>query len=236
MSSQPRLLVSVRNAEEARAAIRGGADIIDVKEPAAGSLGMAPITAITEIIETVTAHAPQIPCSVALGELLELPQSIPSIANTVRWLKMGLSGCRNQPDWLERWMDTRERIRPHGAWIAVAYVDAEAAAAPPIQDVLDAAIQTNCAGLLLDTFSKTSGTLLDAVTSTGLREIASRAQAAGLLIALAGRVRRDDLPTLLAMNPDVIAVRSAVCRGQNRIAVMEEDLVRDFRTAMASQD
>ena len=34
-----RLLVSVRSAEEAAAAVMGGADIVDAKEPALGSLG-----------------------------------------------------------------------------------------------------------------------------------------------------------------------------------------------------
>ena len=34
-----RLLVSVRSAAEARAALSGGADIIDAKEPSLGSLG-----------------------------------------------------------------------------------------------------------------------------------------------------------------------------------------------------
>jgi uncharacterized protein (UPF0264 family) len=36
-----RLLVSVANAAEARTALEGDADIIDVKDPSRGSLGMA---------------------------------------------------------------------------------------------------------------------------------------------------------------------------------------------------
>ena len=40
-SAAVRLLVSVRNASEARAAINGGADVIDIKEPDHGPLGMA---------------------------------------------------------------------------------------------------------------------------------------------------------------------------------------------------
>ena len=39
--SQPSLLVSVRCVDEVAAAIEGGAEIIDVKEPSHGSLGMA---------------------------------------------------------------------------------------------------------------------------------------------------------------------------------------------------
>ncbi len=233
VQSLPRLLISVRNATEALAAVRGGADIIDVKEPSAGSLGMASPEAIAEIVRTVSQVAPNVPCSVALGELLDLNGTkTPCIPVAVRWLKMGLSGCRQHTDWYARWLSARNAMRPHGSWIAVAYVDAEAAYAPPIREVLEAAIETRCAGLLLDTFSKNGGTLLDAVSSHELREITCKARTAGLMIAVAGQLRRCDLPTILAAEPDVIAVRSAVCRDQNRTAVMEESLVREFRAAM----
>ena len=38
---RPGLLVSVRSADEAIAALAGGADVIDVKEPNRGALGAA---------------------------------------------------------------------------------------------------------------------------------------------------------------------------------------------------
>ncbi len=193
---------------------------------------MASPATIAAVVDTVMQTTSKIPCSVALGELLELPKIAPSLPDAVRWLKMGLSGCRHHPDWRERWSRARETIRPHAAWIAVAYVDADAAGAPSIGKVLDAAIETRCSGLLLDTFSKTSGTLLDAVSLDELHKVTRTAQAAGLLVALAGRLRRCDLPTVLAVNPDVVAVRSAVCRGENRTSVMEESLVREFHAAM----
>src|SRR5690554_1200212 len=49
----PRLLVSVRSPEEAEAALVGGADLIDVKEPAAGSLGRAADAVIEAVIGCV---------------------------------------------------------------------------------------------------------------------------------------------------------------------------------------
>ena len=41
-----RLLVSVRNAEEAESALQGGADILDAKEPANGALGKVDATTL----------------------------------------------------------------------------------------------------------------------------------------------------------------------------------------------
>ena len=52
-----KLLVSVRCAEEATAALAGGADIIDVKEPRRGSLGRADDRVIREVMEVVAGDA-----------------------------------------------------------------------------------------------------------------------------------------------------------------------------------
>ena len=51
------LLVSVANGDEAAAALAGGADIIDAKDPAAGPLGPVTIDVLREISRTVTASA-----------------------------------------------------------------------------------------------------------------------------------------------------------------------------------
>ena len=53
-----RLLVSVRSAAEARTALAGGADVIDVKEPAHGSLGRASTEVIREVIDAVAGCVP----------------------------------------------------------------------------------------------------------------------------------------------------------------------------------
>ena len=61
-----RLLVSVRNAIEAEAALAGGADIIDAKEPLNGALGPVAKEVIQSIAEKVAGSAP---VSVALGDV-----------------------------------------------------------------------------------------------------------------------------------------------------------------------
>ena len=49
MPITPQFLVSIRNANECEAAHFGGADIIDVKEPNNGPLGMADLDALRQI-------------------------------------------------------------------------------------------------------------------------------------------------------------------------------------------
>ena len=60
------LLVSVRSAAEAEAALAGGAALIDVKEPARGALGRADDAVIADVVRAVAGRAP---VSAALGEL-----------------------------------------------------------------------------------------------------------------------------------------------------------------------
>ena len=42
--TSPQLLVSVRDAVEAAAALQGDCDLLDVEDPTRGSLGMAPVS------------------------------------------------------------------------------------------------------------------------------------------------------------------------------------------------
>ncbi|MBK5187486.1 MAG: hypothetical protein JJD97_04525, partial [Gemmatimonadaceae bacterium] len=60
-----RLLVSVRNAEEARTALAGGAEIIDAKEPSLGALGAVELGVLREIVQAVGRMRP---VSAALGD------------------------------------------------------------------------------------------------------------------------------------------------------------------------
>ncbi|MBI3469027.1 MAG: hypothetical protein HY000_38985, partial [Planctomycetes bacterium] len=62
-----KVLVSVVSLEEARAVVELGADIIDVKNPAEGSLGAQPPTVIQQIAEFVSPRG--LPVSVTLGDL-----------------------------------------------------------------------------------------------------------------------------------------------------------------------
>ena len=65
-----RLLVSVVSAAEARQALAGGADIIDVKDPGEGALGAPSPRVLSEVVQVVGGA---VPVSVALGDLPDLP-------------------------------------------------------------------------------------------------------------------------------------------------------------------
>src|SRR5438045_3353813 len=100
-----RLLISVRNAEEAQVALRGGADLIDVKEPALGSLGRASAAIWTQVAHSV--HG-QKPSSAAMGELAADDDVLPP--NGFRYLKWGLRGCADISDWTKRLADRQRTL------------------------------------------------------------------------------------------------------------------------------
>jgi len=234
----PRLLVSVRNGAEAAAANDAGADVIDLKEPAGGSLGMAPLPVIREIVAQL--HD-RIPVTAALGETGDWldAQAFPVLPPDLACVKLGLAGLRDRHGWKSDWVDIRARFdAAAGArlgWVAVIYADADIADSPPPDDVAEAAAESGCRGVLIDTFSKSSGSLLTRVTIDQLETWTARVHAAGLFMALAGRVSAEDLPPLSRVPADIIAVRSAVCLAGRRDARISAEHVAAFKQHLANE-
>jgi uncharacterized protein (UPF0264 family) len=227
----PRLLISVRSPQEALAAIQGGADIIDVKEPQHGSLGRASAAVIADIARTIDV----LPLSAALGELREPLDSaeLQQIVRHVGWVKVGLSGLAHA-DWRSRWLELCEQIReisPEIKLIAVVYADAKTCGAPAAEDVISAALSADVPGVLFDTYEKQGRSLLDSISRREISDGIEDLHAAGRFVALAGSINLSHLEDLLELRPDIIAVRSAVCRG-DRTSAVDADLVARFRGAM----
>lgn len=240
--SVPRLLVSVRSRLEAMRAVEGGAEILDVKEPTHGSLGMADIHEIEEIADFIANQHQStggtcVPLSVALGELRDWNGSngVPALPAAVTFAKLGLSGLAHVRDWQRTWLRVRDdfdrqRITPL-RWVAVAYVDEESAASPPLDSVVSAA-RNGCAGLLVDTYSKAGKTLIDFATGPVLKELARQCHDSGLFLAIAGSLTMDAVVQLADVEADIVAIRSAACPRANRCDSIDATLVAAFREAL----
>ena len=231
------LLVSVRDAAEARAALAGGADVIDVKEPTRGSLGRAN-EAVWE--EVAAACAGRAAVSFALGELGDWEDDagpVPAVPAGAAFVKLGLAATGT--DWEERWEGTRERFDAAAGrplpWAAVAYADARAAAAPGPVAVVAAAIRAGCAAVLIDTFQKDGRGLFDHLPDDRLAALGERSRRAGLRFALAGSLRLEDVPRALGCGADVIAVRGAACDGARTDRVGEAQ-VRALAAAVTNEN
>jgi uncharacterized protein (UPF0264 family) len=227
-----RLLVSVRSGEEAEAALTGGAGILDVKDPAKGSLGYAGFETL-ELIARGAVRNGRLPIlTAAMGEVREWrTNEPPTVPRAFHYCKLGLSGLRDDAQWRERWIALRaaveHRLDHAFGWVGVAYADDVAAGAPSLEAVVDASIETGCHGLLIDTYDKLSGRLLDLVDLPAIEAMATRLHASGLFLAVAGRLRIEDIARLTATSADIVAVRSAACLGSDRRGQVVEERVRE---------
>lgn len=238
----PNLLVSVRNLAEARAAVDGGCDRLDVKEPDHGALGMADLAVMSEIAAfSLQIPNVRVPCSVALGEVDEFRQGSNAfvLPRGVTDIKLGPAATRTVDGWADGWrlaMDCigapqLETIRQ----VAVAYADWQQAAAPRPAEILSAAIQLGADAFLIDTWQKGSGGLRDILDRQELMRLAATAHAAGLMFALAGSLRLSDIAALVEVAPDVIAVRGAACHGESRSADVSSESVRRLKAEICAQ-
>jgi uncharacterized protein (UPF0264 family) len=217
-----RLLVSVRNLEEAEMARRAGVDLVDLKEPAAGALGPVAPGERSRIAKHWGQLGPTElipPLSAALGELPEFANGEPLSGPTrpfgpgdcFRYAKIGLAGAARNATWRERWQAIAASLPHPTAMVAAAYADAPAAQSPEPEDVLELALANRAEVFLIDTFDKRAGSLFELLPANRLDRL--REQARGRLeFALAGSVQRRHESRLRELQPEIVAIRGAVCR------------------------
>lgn len=234
----PQLLVSVRDIQEAAAAVDGGADIVDVKEPSSGPLGYAGADMVERITNCV---AGRLPVSAALGECVDwlTPDAPPPLSSAVSeqlaWVKLGPARLIQNDDWTGVWQQALAAALPSTSrprWVAVAYADYERAGSPEPEDMLQAAIARDCAALLLDTFVKDGRTTFDWLTEARLAALRQQAADSGLLFALAGQISVGHTPAIRDLQPDIVAVRGAVCDQSDRGRTVCQDRVRSLKAVL----
>ena len=220
------LLVSVRTAAEAEAALAGGAALVDVKEPAHGALGRADDATIASILRAVAGRRQ---VSAALGELKDHPE--PAHAAGLAFAKWGLGGLGSRSDWARLLRNAMARLCEANAGcrpVAVAYADWQRAAAPPPQAVAAFAAEHGCGAFLIDTFGKDGKTLIDWLSLCALDQLCRTARSAGVRVALAGSLGLREIRALRDLEPDWFAVRGAVCHGGRRDQTVSADRVRQL--------
>jgi uncharacterized protein (UPF0264 family) len=227
-----RLVVSVRSAGEAEAALAGGAALIDVKEPDHGPLGRAGDETIAEVIRAVAGRRP---VSAALGELLRSEaETMPGSLEGLTYVKWGPAGfSADGLAWHRAFDQAVERLRQITKTcepVAVAYADWERAQAPYPETICHHARQSGVRTFLLDTWGKDGSTLLDWLSLPVIRAWCHRCHQEGGRVAVAGSLGMAEIRILLPLRPDWIAVRGAVCQGGQRGAGVDQDKVRRLVT------
>ncbi len=228
-----RLLVSVENASEAVEALAGGADIIDAKNPRRGALGMVDAEACASIAAVCRGR---VPWSAALGDddLTAATEARAALWATAGacLVKMGFARRGSYADVAAtlhtlRRVVSREAAERCGV-VAVAYADAGATGSTSLDVVLHAAVATGVAGILIDTADKAGPSLRALMRDEDIQAVAVTARAAGLFVALAGRLTLAEVAMVGGWDVDVVGVRGAACEG-GRLGRVSAARVRRLR-------
>ncbi len=225
-----RLLASVRDSDEARAAAAAGADFIDLKEPRQGALGGLPPEAIRQVVGNLRRHHPQAPVSATIGD--HSAHDWPAIGDAVAavgacgvdYVKVGVGwgDAAARHALLGRLADLPWPVVP--VFIADEGLDWSA---------VDLACRLPFPALMVDTQDKLAGSLFDCLSMAALGHFVGRARGAGKLSGLAGALRANHLDALAELAPDFAGFRGALCDG-SRTGQLEGGRVHSLRQALAA--
>jgi uncharacterized protein (UPF0264 family) len=232
-----RLLVSVTDTAEARVALKGGVDIIDVKNPAEGSLGAPGPGVIERVREVVPAEHP---ISAAIGDLPGLPgtaalAAVGAARCGAEYVKVGLWGTPTVEAAVAVLRAVREAVDGGAVVIAAAYADALRVPVGPLPPaaVVEAARRAGVGGCLLDTAVKDGRGLFEWLSPEALRALVVEAHVADLAVALAGGLRAEQLSLVRDTGADIAGVRAAACRDGSRTAPLDAQRIERLRAECA---
>jgi len=226
-----KLMISVISATEAQDAIAGGAEILDVKNPKEGSLGAQVPKVIREITNL---SAGKVEVSAAIGDMPNLPgtaalAALGAASCGVDYIKVGLHGPRSESEAFMILREVRESLLEYPvSVIAAGYADYVSAGTLDPDCLPQVAASAGIQGFLLDTAIKDGRTLFDFLDLHRLRSMAEQTHAAGMLFGLAGALGEQDMLTAKELEADVVGLRTAVCRNNQRSGPLEADRIKQL--------
>jgi len=222
-----RLLVSPMNIEEAGAALQGGADILDVKNPKEGSLGANFPWAIRAVVDLADGR---VPVSATIGDLEFKPgtaslAALGAAAAGAEFIKAGLLGAKTLEQAEEMLQGIVRAVKdydPRKKVVAAGYSDYARVGSISPQLLIAAAEKAGADVVMVDTAVKDGRATFEFMSEQDLREFIDLGHASGLEVALAGSIDFVHLELLSRLEPDIIGVRGIVCGGDRRSAVRAE--------------
>ncbi len=226
------LMVSVQDLYEAKQALKGGADIVDVKNLQEALVGSAHPNVVKEIRDEVpSAHH----ASVTLGVV---PDQIGTVSMAVyaagildaTSVKVGFM-VREYNVALETLLAAKEALTgTQTKLIGSLFADNllhDGGIDPDLMVKL--AKEGQCDGFLIDTLVKDGRNLFDFVPEERLKEMVLEGKELGMSTALSGHLKMSDLDELSRVNPDIVGVRGAVCQKGDRDSRVHWESVSEFK-------
>lgn len=233
-----KLLISVQDADEAREAYLGGANIIDVKRPSEGSLGACPPKVIREIKRSLPSS---VEVSAAIGDFPDLPGSaslaaLGAATAGADYVKVGIYGPKALDSALKLLSEVREAVNDSGSGakvVAASYADYVRAGCLSPWEVLEAARRADVEVWMVDTKVKDGLPLLNFLGLESLNRLIDAAHEHGLLAAVAGSLGLAHIGLLKEVKADVVGFRSAACCGSRVNGRVRRELVAEIKRRLS---
>ncbi len=231
------LMVSVQDLDEATHALRGGADIVDVKNLQEALVGSAEPQTVKQVRDAVPGphHA-----SVTLGV-------VPNQAGTVAMavyaagvldatsVKVGFMKSEYE-EAVEVLVASRRALEGFETkLIGSLFADNHLYDGLEPRRMVELAKDSQCDGFLIDTLTKDGRNLFDFLSEEELRDIVYEGKLLGMSTALSGHLRIDDLDELARINPDIVGVRGAVCARGDRGKAVHWEAVAEFKRQLEAR-
>jgi len=222
------MLASVTGPDEAEIAVAGGADIIDLKDPAAGALGAV---SVERIAAAVAAVADRRATSAVCGDLPMQPDLLAAraaeiAATGVDYVKVGFFPSQVSPACAA----ALEKVAARTKLIAVLFADLD-----PDVDLLPVLAERGFHGVMADTADKSRGRLLDHLPPERIPAFLERARSLGLATGLSGSLEAPDIPRLLPLRPDFLGFRGALCDKARRTLAIDPQAVARIRALIPEE-
>jgi len=232
-----RLLVSPINAVEAEAAMAGGADILDVKNPREGSLGANFPWVIRSVAEVA---AGRVPVSATIGDFDFKPGTASLAAlgaafSGADYIKVGLLKIRDRDEAAEMLRPLVRSVKEFDAnkrLVAAAYSDASRVGSISPMELPEVAAECGADVVMVDTAIKDGKSTFEFMTESEISDFIALGHDLGMEVAIAGTIKFGDLALLKRVDPEIIGVRGAVCGG-DRAGEIKEELVRRMKADLS---
>ncbi|MCP8310738.1 MAG: (5-formylfuran-3-yl)methyl phosphate synthase [Candidatus Methylarchaceae archaeon HK01M] len=242
MKNALKLLVSIDGVEEALNAFKGGADIIDVKNPKEGALGANFPWVIAEV-KMILGQRAQI--SATIGDMPNLPgtaslAALGAASSGVDYVKIGLFGPKSFDEAVYMIRSVVKSVKdysPRVKVIAAGYADYDKFSGLNPLLLPNITYKSEADGVLIDVKNKGESNLFDFLNPSQLRIFVNESHKLDLMVALAGRLGKEDIAQIQELGADIMGVRRSVCNKNNfHLGKVQEALVSDFIEAIRDQN
>ncbi|WP_434620804.1 (5-formylfuran-3-yl)methyl phosphate synthase [Azospirillum sp. B2RO_4] len=211
-------LASIADAAEIALILPAAPDILDLKDPAAGALGAWDPEDIAHVVRDMATMPGRPMLSATIGDQPMRPEAVVPAARLIAATGVDFVKIGFAPDGApDRCIDALAPLAKDGAKL-IAVFFADLWPSDPCCLPIDRLAAVGFHGAMLDTAGKRKG-LRHHWQDNQLGSFVCCARAHRLLTGLAGSLRVADIPALMALSPDYLGFRGALCGGERTAGI-----------------